>query len=100
MNRTTKRRHFLVSYDISMDNRRNAVFKACQDHGNHVQYSVFLCQLDRREAAEFRDQLCRLIDYATDQVLLLELGPASDGLEDRLETIGRPYAPPGRHWIV
>lgn len=100
MNRWTRRHHFLVSYDISEDDRRTAVFKACHDHGNHVQYSVFLCQLDRRELARFREVLRGLIDHGTDQILLLDLGSAGQTLEDQLETIGRPYLPPGRHFIV
>lgn len=96
----TNRHHFLVSYDVSEDDRRTAVFRACHDHGNHVQYSVFLCQLDRREAIELRQILRGLIDHATDQVMLVDLGPATHSLEDHLETIGLPYSPPGKHFVV
>ena len=37
------RRRFLITYDISDDKRRNNVFKALRDCGDHVQYSVFIC---------------------------------------------------------
>ena len=63
MSAVTNRRHVLVSYDISADDCRTAVFKACRDHGNHVQYSVFLCQLDRQEIAQLRSHIRGLIDH-------------------------------------
>jgi CRISPR-associated protein Cas2 len=43
------RRVFLVSYDIPDDKRRNRVFKLLTGWGDHVQYSVFCCQLNPRE---------------------------------------------------
>ncbi|HUT57607.1 MAG TPA: CRISPR-associated endonuclease Cas2, partial [Phycisphaerae bacterium] len=39
------RRRYLVTYDISDDKRRDLVFKTLRDRGDHVQFSVFLCEL-------------------------------------------------------
>lgn len=100
MNEHTKRRHFLVSYDISDDARRTAVFKTMKDHGDHVQYSVFLCQLDRREIVELTAALGSLIDHREDQILVVDLGPATHDLLDQISTIGCAYVPPGRRFIV
>lgn len=100
MNRSTMRNHVLVSYDIADDRRRTAVFETCRDFGNHVQYSLFLCELDRREAAVLRESLRVLIDQDDDQVLMVDLGPATQDVLATMDVLGQPYAPPGRRFVV
>lgn len=100
MTRFTSRSHFLVSYDIADDKRRTEVFETCKDFGNHVQYSVFLCELNRRELITLREKLRALIHHSEDQVLLVDLGPATNPLLDQMEVLGQPYAPPGRRFVV
>ena len=39
------RTSYLVSYDISDDKRLRQVFKIMRGYGDHLQYSVFECQL-------------------------------------------------------
>ena len=68
---------YLVCYDIADDKRRTDVFETCKDFGNHVQYSVFLCELDRREVVTLRELLRELIHGDEDQVLIIDLGPVS-----------------------
>lgn len=100
MSRITQRRHFFVSYDISDDRRRDQVFQVCKDFGNHVQYSVFLCELDRRELVLLREQLRELIHQGQDQVLLVDVGPAVVDVLSSMEVLGQPYSPPGRRFVV
>lgn len=100
MSRFTKRNHFLVSYDIADDERRNEVFRTCKDFGNHVQYSVFLCELDRREVITLRELLRASIHHGDDQVLIVDLGPATHPLLEQMDVLGQPYAPPGRRFVV
>ncbi|MBZ0154331.1 MAG: CRISPR-associated endonuclease Cas2 [Planctomycetes bacterium] len=100
MTRLTQRHHYFVSYDISDDHRRNQVFQVCKDFGNHVQYSVFLCELDRRELVLLREQLRELIHHGEDQVLLVDVGPAVADVLSSMDVLGQPYAPPGRHFVV
>lgn len=52
-----ERRHYLVTYDISDDKRRDAVFRLLLGHGDHAQYSVFFCELSGRELVELRARL-------------------------------------------
>ena len=40
---------YLVSYDIADDKRLKQVFKVCKNYGNHLQYSVFECDLNPAE---------------------------------------------------
>jgi CRISPR-associated protein Cas2 len=100
MTRTTTRNHVLVAYDIADDRRRTEVFTTCRDFGEHVQYSVFLCQLDARERVLLREELSKLIHNAQDQVLIVDLGPATHHVLDHVEVVGQPWTPPGRRFVV
>lgn len=94
------RRHFLVTYDITDDKRRNGVFETLQANGDHAQYSVFLCQLNPLELARLRAAVQPLIDSTEDQILIVELGKVHSDEPLRLETLGLPYVPPARAMIV
>jgi len=100
MTRTTNRHHVLVTYDISDDQRRTRVYKTLLDFGNHVQYSVFVCELDRREVVKLQTRLRSAINHAEDQVLFVYFGPATQPVEDHIEVLGLPFTPPGRHMVV
>lgn len=91
---------YLVSYDISDDKRRNAVFEILLDTGDHVQYSVFVCELNRLELVELRGALRQEINAKEDQILLLYLGPDMERLETALECLGKPYEPMCRVQVV
>lgn len=95
-----ERRHFLVTYDISDDKRRNAVFQACYDFGNHVQYSVFLCELDARELVRLCGRLSSSIHNREDQILILDLGKAIHPLDSIVQCIGRGMTVPARALVV
>ena len=90
------RRHYLVAYDVADDKRRTAVFKIMMGHGDHVQYSVFLCQLNDVELERLKGRLRKVLNQRDDQAILLNLGPAGSELTQRLECIGRGYTPAPR----
>jgi CRISPR-associated protein Cas2 len=94
------RRRYLIAYDISDDKRRTGVFKTLVDHGDHVQFSVFLCALNDRELASLRARLCELIHTREDQVIIVDLGLADDALEALLECLGKRYNPVARVQVV
>ena len=94
------RRHYLVTYDISDDKRRDKIFTALKDQGNHTQYSVFLCQLNPRELAELKSDLLDLTNHAEDQILIVDLGKAVHVEDLQIEAIGRVFSPPSRTMIV
>lgn len=94
------RRHYLVSYDIADDKRRTRVFDTMHDHGDHTQYSVFLCQLDPAELATLRATITPIIHDREDQVLIVDLGPAHHDLDHSIEALGRPFSPTPRAFIV
>ena len=96
------RRRYLITYDISDNKRRNCVFKALYNCGDHVQYSVFICELNSREYASLKGELQQTVHQKEDQILILDLGSAENILEigEGLHCIGFPYSPPPRVRIV
>lgn len=94
------RRHYVVTYDVSDDRRRSRVFKTLHGFGDHVQYSVFFCDLSEPELVELRRRLRAVIDHRLDQVLIVDLGTAERSLEAGLDVLGRGYEPPVRTVVV
>ncbi len=85
------RNSFIVCYDICDPKRLRQVFKIMRGWGDHLQYSVFECQLTKMDAARLRAQLSNVIHHTEDQVLFVNLGPA-EGRGDRvISAIGKPY---------
>jgi CRISPR-associated protein Cas2 len=85
------RTSYLVAYDISNDKRLRQVFKIMRGFGDHLQYSVFECQLTPTDLIKLRIELGGVIHHDQDQVIFVNLGPA-EGRGDRVITaLGRPY---------
>ena len=85
------RNTFIVTYDICDDKRLRKVFRCMKDWGDHLQLSVFECQLNPSEKTQLRAELTEIINHDVDQVLFIDLGP-SDGRGDRvIEAMGLPY---------
>ena len=85
------RKSFLVCYDISDDKRLRKVFQTMRGYGDHLQYSVFECQLTPTDLIRLKIELSAIIHHDQDQVLFVDLGPA-EGRGDRVITaLGKPY---------
>lgn len=85
---------YIVTYDISDPKRLQRVFKTMRNYGDHLQLSVFECQLSDKDLVILREKLKEIIDREEDQVLFIRLGPAPSQAEDpAIEALGRPYAP-------
>jgi CRISPR-associated protein Cas2 len=86
------RNSYIVSYDIADPKRLRQVFKTMRGWGDHLQYSVFECQLTRTDLVRLRTDLADIIHQGDDQVLFVDLGP-SEGRGDRVITaLGKPYS--------
>ena len=82
---------YLVCYDIADDKRLRKVFKTCSNFGDHLQFSVFECDLNPSEKIELESALTEIINHDEDQVIFVGLGPA-EGRGDRVITaLGLPY---------
>lgn len=85
------RHSYLVCYDIADPRRLRAIFKIMRGWGDHLQFSVFECQLTAMDLVQCRGEIGAVIHHRQDQVLFVCLGPAA-GRGDRIITaMGKPY---------
>ncbi|RRJ94716.1 CRISPR-associated endonuclease Cas2 [Opitutaceae bacterium TAV4] len=85
------RHTYIVSYDISDAKRLRHVFRICQDYGNHLQYSVFECDLSPTEKVELESKLKDTIHHKEDQVLFIGLGPTESRGDREISALGQAY---------
>jgi CRISPR-associated protein Cas2 len=96
----TMRQAYIVSYDVSDPRRLRQVFKVMRGYGDHLQLSVFRCELNDRELIELRAKLASIIHNDQDQVLFIDLGPADGKAKQAIRSLGRTYTHPERHAVV
>lgn len=94
------RNRYLVSYDISDPKRLRLVFKTMRGFGDHLQYSVFRCDLSPQERVLLMAAISPLIHHGEDQVLIVDLGPADGRAKNCTTVLGRPSPPPLRRAVV
>lgn len=86
------RRTTIVTYDISDSRRLRQVFRILKNWGDHLQFSVFECQLTVAEFVSLRSELAAVIHHDLDQVLFIDLGPTAKRGERVIEALGQPYS--------
>jgi CRISPR-associated protein Cas2 len=85
------RTSYLVCYDISDEKRLRSVYKKMRSYGDHLQFSIFECQLTPADLVRCRTDLAAIINHKADQVIFVNMGPA-EGRGDRVITaLGKPY---------
>jgi CRISPR-associated protein Cas2 len=90
------RQRYIVAYDIADSARLRKVFKLMKGYGEHLQFSVFRCDLDRMALARMKAELGEIINAAKDQVLLIDVGPTEGRGEEVFESLGKAYVDEGR----
>lgn len=85
------RSSYLVCYDVCDDKRLRKVFKCLRDWGDHLQFSVFECQLTPTDLLKLKSEIKDLIHHTEDQVLFVCLGPAEGRGERVITALGKPY---------
>jgi CRISPR-associated protein Cas2 len=94
------RQTFIVSYDVSCPKRLRKVYRLMRGWGDHIQLSVFRCELNPRELVDLRSQLVFIINNAEDQVLFVDVGPVEGRGATSIRAIGKVYTSPERRAIV
>lgn len=94
------RQTFVVSYDVCDPKRLRLVYRLMRGWGEHIQLSVFRCELSARELVELRGELAFIIKHDEDQVLFIDLGPVAGRGNTSIRAIGKAYVPPERTAIV
>ncbi len=75
---------FVVSYDIMDPRRLQRVHKSMKGFGEPIHYSVFRCNLTPKGRVELIAALTGLIKHDQDRIMIIDLGPADGGADDRI----------------
>lgn len=94
------RHTYIVTYDICDAKRLRKVYKAMLGWGEHLQLSVFQCELSERELIQLRAELEGLIHHGRDQVLFVDAGPSEAAGKSSISSVGRPYLGPARVAVI
>ena len=73
------------------DKRLRKVFQTMRGFGDHLQFSIFECQLTVTDLARCRAALASIIHHTEDQVLFVNLGPAAGRGDRVIAALGKPY---------
>jgi CRISPR-associated protein Cas2 len=82
------RRRYLVAYDIREERRLRHVHKTMKAYGWPMQYSVFICDLDKIEFFDLKANLGRIIDHRVDSLAFVDLGLPRERGRDCFEFMG------------
>ncbi len=85
------RQRYIITYDIADPKRLRAVFRIMKGYGEHLQLSVFRCDLTRMNLATLKAELSEVIDTEKDQVLIVDVGPTEGRGEEVFESLGKAY---------
>src|SRR5260221_9766302 len=94
------RHTYIVCYDIADPKRLRRVFKVCKDFGEHLQFSVFECDLTASEKLVFEEKLLVEIRREEDQVLFIRLGPAEQRGQREITAVGLAFFKVGNSSFV
>ena len=94
------RNRHIVTYDIVDDKRRTRAFKTLGGFGEHLQFSVFRCDMSRKEKVLLVEKLENVINHRTDQVMIIDLGPVEGRADQRITTVGLPYVAEQRTVVI
>jgi CRISPR-associated protein Cas2 len=90
----------IVSYDISDPKRWRQVYRTMRGFGEHLQLSVFACDLTAAQRIQMVAALESAIDAHEDQVLVIDLGPSQAQPIRNIACVGRPVAVRDRGPVV
>lgn len=86
------RRRFLLAYDIRDERRLRNVHEIAIAYGNPLQYSLFICDLDKGERLGLEADLRAAMNLNEDSVVFVDLGEAAARGSECFKFLGhRPY---------
>jgi CRISPR-associated protein Cas2 len=91
---------WMVTYDVREPKRLRQVFRVLLGFGDHLQQSVFRCELTDRERVELRAALADVIHHREDQVLFVDVGPSEGRGRTGITALGQRYVPSERAPVI
>ena len=83
---------FIVSYDIADPKRWRKIYRVMYGYGEHIQLSVFRCELSPADKVRMMAVIDKLIHHDEDQVLIIDTGPAPGRSDRCIVALGKPFA--------
>ncbi|MEE9356407.1 MAG: CRISPR-associated endonuclease Cas2 [Methylococcaceae bacterium] len=83
-NNLTRKGRWMIAYDISDHHHRRLIHQTLKDHGQRVQYSVFECELSKKQLQDLR---IRLREYMADDDSI-RWYPLCHWCESRIDSVG------------
>jgi len=84
---------YIVCYDICDQKRLRKVFQTMKNWGQHIQYSIFECQLTDADRVQIESELGEIIHHRQDQILFIKLGKAESRGDREITSLGKAYSP-------
>lgn len=84
------RTYFMLTYDIADQKRWSKVYRIARDFGEHVQFSVFLCELNDKDKTVLEEKLKDAISHDEDRILLVRLR-SGETIEDAITSLGQRF---------
>lgn len=82
----------MVCYDVADPKRLRHTHSKMLGYGDPVQFSVFECELSRKEIAIMRSDLADILNMSEDRVLIADLGPVDKGRQAEYIGVALPRA--------
>lgn len=89
MSRSDRVRRTLIAYDVPQDKRRTKIARILEEHGDRIQYSVFVVDLLPSQLIKLKSQLGDTLNRNEDSILLCDLGLVSSLTEEQFSFLGR-----------
>lgn len=87
------RNRYVVTYDIRESKRLRRVHKKMEGFGDALQYSVFVCDLSKKELILMEEAIGDLMNLGDDSLLIIDVGPAVGRGSKAVKTLGAQKAP-------
>ena len=91
------RRRHLIAYDIADPVRLRRVAKVMEGYGDRLQYSVFICDLNKTDLARWECDVRDIMDLGADSVVVIDIGQPN---EERVRCIGAARRLPHRGPVI
>jgi CRISPR-associated protein Cas2 len=84
----------LLCYDIRDPGRLRRTHRIAREHGDPLQYSVFVCDLSGAERTTMMDAFRAVVDQQVDTIAVFDLGLTSATKTQMVERLGPQAALP------
>lgn len=82
------RNRYIVAYDVREPKRLRRTHKKMQGFGDSLQYSVFACNLSKKELVMMEEAISEVVNLREDSVLIIDAGPVGGRGSESMRTLG------------